>query len=124
MKIFFGIILLLSLFAGVSAQTKLVMADLEVKDSSGTVYPLAIWQKLIMTGKYNISMLPGGKTAILSRLSPEETERRFAKMPKPPESKFFTTGEKISSFNERDMNGNKFNLKELTESGGLKFLVH
>jgi thiol-disulfide isomerase/thioredoxin len=29
------------------------------------------------------------------------------------ESNFFKTGNKISSFNERDINGNKFNLKEL-----------
>ena len=114
MKNFIVIILFLALFANVSAQNKLIMADLEVKDSSGTIYPLAIWQKLIMSGKYSINMLPGGKTAMLSRLSAEETERMFAKMPKPPESKFFITGEKISSFSERDMNGNKFNLKELT----------
>jgi thiol-disulfide isomerase/thioredoxin len=34
-------------------------------------------------------------------------------MPKPMDSKFFRTGQTISSFKEKDINGVKYNLKEL-----------
>ena len=99
------------------AQTRIKAEDIEVKDSSGMVYPTAIWQKLMSTGHYTVRIMSDGKTGLLVRLSEEEIAKRFAKLPKPTESKFFRTGEKITSFNERDMNGNKYNLKELAAAG-------
>ncbi len=107
-------LLLMIVFYTVGAQTRLKPEDIEVRDSSGTVYPTVIWTRLTASGRYTLRMQPGGKTAILSRLSDLDYERRMDQMPRPPESRFFKTGEKIASFNERDINGNKFNLKELT----------
>lgn len=102
--------------AAVTAQTapkKLDWESMEVKDASGTVYPAMIAQKLLGTGKYTLRISPDGKKALLVELSEEEINKRMASMPKPMESKFFRTGQAISSFKEKDMNGVKHNLKEL-----------
>ena len=89
------------------------LEDMEVKDANGMVYPSTIWQQLLTSGKYGIKLMPDGKTALISKLSEGETNTRLLKLPKPVESKFFRTGEKIPSFKETDMNGNKYSLKEL-----------
>jgi thiol-disulfide isomerase/thioredoxin len=72
-----------------------------------------IWQQLLSSGKYNLKIQPDRKTAIIYKMSESEISERLSKMPKPAESKFFRTGKTISSFNERDMTGKRFNLKEL-----------
>ena len=113
MKILFVLLSFLAFSSFAEAQTKIKPEDMEIRDSSGIVYPLAIWQNLIMSGKYGIHMLADSKTGVIGRLSEEEVARRFSRMPKPPESNFFTTGETLKSFSERDMNGVKYNLKEL-----------
>lgn len=87
--------------------------DLEVRDSAGTLYPTFVWQQLATSGKYGVRILPDRKTALLVKYSSAEIKARFSKMPKPVESRFFRTGEKITPFREKDMLGNKFNLKEL-----------
>lgn len=89
------------------------LASVEIKDAAGTVYPTAIVQKLMTTGKYGLRVNQDGKTGLLYELSEEEINKRLAAMPKPTESKFFRTGQSISSFKEKDMNGVKYNLKEL-----------
>ncbi len=94
-------------------QEKVNMDELEVKDSSGTIYPKVIWQKLMQTGKYGIRVSPDHKTGILVKLSEEAINARDARLPRPIESKFFKIGEKIATFNERDMKGVKHNLKEM-----------
>lgn len=107
--------LLLSVIAA-AAQTapkKLNWDSVEVKDANGTVYPAIIAQKLMATGKYSLRMSPDGKKALLHELTGEEINRRLSSLPKPMESKFFSTGQSISSFKEKDMNGVKYNLKEL-----------
>jgi len=98
---------------GSKAPMQVKLEDMEVKDSSGLVYPPIIWQKLLASGKYGIRLLPNRKTALISKLSEEEITARFTKLPKPRESNFFKTGETIASFKESDMNGNKYSLKEL-----------
>lgn len=87
---------------------------IEVKDSSGAVYPTDIVRQLISSGKFGLRLAPDHKTAVLIKYSAEELSKRAMGMPAPVESKFFKTGEKIASFNEKDINGNKYNLKELT----------
>lgn len=89
------------------------LSDFVVKDSSGTVYPTNIVQGLLMTGKYTIRPVPGTNEAMLVPLSEKEREFREASLPKPKESNFFREGDALSPFRERDMKGNKYNLKEL-----------
>ena len=106
----------------VRAQAKINPADLEVSDSSGMVYPTIAWQKLVSTGKYGLKVTPGGKTGLLYVLSEEEIARKMSRMSKPPESQFFKTGGQIASFSERDINGNKYNLKDLAAAGKVVIL--
>ncbi len=87
--------------------------ELEVKDSSGTVYPTNIVASLMGTGKYGLKLAADHKSAILFELSAEQINKRMSNMPRPKESDFFTVGQKFPSFKERDMNGNKWNTKEL-----------
>lgn len=96
---------------GTPVQIKL--EDLVIKDSSGTIYPAELARRLLGTEKYALRMSKDRITAFLAMLSDAEIEKRNASLPKPAESKFFKTGQKIASFSERDMKGNKFSLKEL-----------
>lgn len=87
-----------------------------VKDSTGAIYPYFEWHKLLLSGAYALKPEdPGndGTTFVLYKLSEEEKSARMLRMPKPPESAYFTTGEGITSFNAHDINGNKIKLKEL-----------
>jgi thiol-disulfide isomerase/thioredoxin len=104
-------ILCSTVFAG--AQGTIKWEDVEVRDSAGTPYPMAIWQRLVSTGKYTIRLSADKKTAVLAALSEAEIESRLAKMGKPRESNFFNTGRNISLFSEKDINGLKFNQKDL-----------
>lgn len=87
-----------------------------VKDSSGMIYPYAIWQKLLQTGDYNIRLIdPNAKPVefLLVRMNETEKAARDERMPKPNESKFFRTGNPISSTKLVTMDGKKYVLKEL-----------
>lgn len=92
---------------------KLKSEEIEVRDSSGVFYPTERWQKLVFSGKYTIHIQPDGKKATLIRLTSEEAARRLSKMSKPLETTNFVTGSFIQSFSEKDINGNRFDLKEL-----------
>ncbi len=95
-----------------------------VRDSSGTVYPYQAWLFMIRSGEYTIKPVdPKNREAgfIIYKLSQQEKHRNdslasahLEKLPKPDESKFFTTGKKIASFKEKDMDGNKISLKDLS----------
>ncbi|MDI9366659.1 MAG: TlpA disulfide reductase family protein [Flavobacterium sp.] len=88
-----------------------------VKSPDGTtIYPYAIWQKLAQSGKYYLRKEKANDFFTLAEMTPEMLAKKAEavhKMPMPKESAFFKTGNKIASFKESDMNGNKFNLKEL-----------
>jgi thiol-disulfide isomerase/thioredoxin len=104
--------------AGIQAQQpaavkKPTLADFTVKDSSGTVYPTNIVQSLMMSGKYSIRVIPGTMEAVLYELSDKEKSVREAYAPKPKESNFFKEGDVFPAFKERDMKGNRYNLKDL-----------
>jgi len=98
-------------------QTKLRLTDESVvKDSSGTVYPASLWKPLLSSGDYSLrAENPRNEQTsfLLVRLTEEEKKARLKNMPKPRESNFFTTGKTVSSFKTTDINGNKYNLKEL-----------
>ena len=87
-----------------------------VKDSTGYVYPYAIWRALMYKG-YSLRPLdPNNKNTefLLIKLTEKQLAERLEKMPKPQESKYFTTGEKLSLFKSSDINNKKINLKEET----------
>jgi thiol-disulfide isomerase/thioredoxin len=87
-----------------------------VKDSTGTVFPASVWKSLLSTGKYTLKPLtPGSKDTefVLIRLTEEQQKKRFENMPRPRESPFFSTGKKPRGFSAKDMQGNKYKLKDL-----------
>lgn len=117
------IILIIACFCilSVQAQTSGTKATLNdkslVKDSSGMIYPYAIWQRLYQTGEYGIRLLNAASDPqefLLYRFSEEQMKAREASMPKPRESTFFRTGNTLRSVKMVTMDGKKYNLKELT----------
>lgn len=88
-----------------------------VKSADGsTTYPYAIWIKLTQSGKYFLRKEKANDYFTLTEMTPEMLAKKAEavdKMPMPKESAFFKTGSKMVPFKEKDMNGNKFNLKEL-----------
>lgn len=116
--VFMAFLLSAKLLAQLPANTpgtpvQLKLEEMVIKDSGGTIYPAELARRLLGTGKYTLRMSKDRTTAFLAMLSDAEIEKRNASLPKPAESKFFKTGQKIASFSERDMKGNKFSLKEL-----------
>jgi peroxiredoxin len=106
-------LLLCIMISTASRGQKLKSEEIEVRDSSGVLYPTERWQKLVFSGKYTVHIQQDGKKATLIRLPPEEAARRLSRMSKPLETTNFTTGTTIRSFTEKDINGNRFDLKEL-----------
>jgi len=97
--------------------TRVILNDKSVvKDSSGMVYPYAIWQKLMITGEYTIKPLnisANPPEFLLVRLSDEEIQARFDNAPKPRESAYFRTGSTISNAKFVTLDKKKYNLKDL-----------
>lgn len=87
-----------------------------VKDSSGMIFPYAIWQKLTQSGDYGVKLLNGESDPpefLLVRLSEAEKQARMDRAPKPNESKFFKTGQTISNQKMVSMDGKRYSLKDL-----------
>jgi thiol-disulfide isomerase/thioredoxin len=113
------IFLLLAFFIafGASAQNQLKVTDNSVvKDSTGLIYPAAIWKALVRKGSYTLKPEDpaNSQTAFyLIRLSEDEVEQRFAQLPKPTESRSFRNGQKVKLPNLFDINGNKLDFKDV-----------
>ncbi|HVE61414.1 MAG TPA: TlpA disulfide reductase family protein [Chitinophagaceae bacterium] len=116
----FLLLLCLAFISTVSAQKSKVRARLTettvVKDTSGNEIPYVLWKNLVASS--DISFYPEDPTAensvfIIRRLNKEEKQKLMEKMPMPDESKSFKTGAKFITFNEIDINGNRYKLKEL-----------
>ena len=98
MRIFI-LLLIFGLFSIQSLQAQAKQISLTeksiVKDSSGTVYPYAIWSKLMQSGNYAIkpvSFVDPNDQFILYELSEKEKEEMIKRTPKPKESTYFVTG--------------------------------
>lgn len=119
MKILCSILFFLStlvLAAQIPTSSIRLNASSIVKDSSGLVYPYAIWQKLIQSGEYSIRIIDINANPLeflLVRLSEAEKYTRDEKMPKPNESRFFRTGNTISNVKLVTMDGKKYVLKDM-----------
>lgn len=84
-----------------------------VKDSSGTVLPYAIWQKLMETGEYNLRRPQGSEEFVAYRMNAAEKARAAERkrqamlnMPKPRQAASLKEGDKFT-----DIYGNKYDLK-------------
>ena len=88
-----------------------------VKDTSGKVLTLAERKEIMARGRYALRVeKPNSPNSaiIIRELSDAENQRRMEANPyKPQASGFFVTGRKPSSFSARDINGNKYKLKDL-----------
>lgn len=91
-----------------------------VKDAEGSVYPFAIWKKLIETGEYNVKSISGAEDNefLLYRLTEEEIAVRKKKraelvstMPRPRASDNFREGERFRFEKMKDIDGVKFDFK-------------
>jgi len=126
---------LIILNACVKAQTvthKFILDEKTVVvDSAGKRLTLKQWRPLLISGVYMVRPInPQNNSegftlvksvssrraitppAIRQEKAPTK-EELLSRMPKPAESIFFTTGEKIKSFVMHDIDGNKFKLKDL-----------
>ncbi|MCG2616662.1 TlpA family protein disulfide reductase [Terrimonas sp. NA20] len=87
-----------------------------VKDTAGTVYPASAWKSFLSSGKYGIraeNPASSSSAFIIYALSEEEIRHRQDNLPRPFESGFFITGRKPASFVAKDLEGNKYKLKDL-----------
>ncbi|RWU10253.1 TlpA family protein disulfide reductase [Pedobacter chitinilyticus] len=91
-----------------------------VKDAEGSIYPFAIWKKLIETGEYNVKSISGAEDNefLLYRLTEEEIAVRKKKraelvstMPRPRASDNFREGERFRFEKMKDIDGVKFDFK-------------
>ncbi len=119
MRIFL-VLLIFGLFSSQTLQAQAKQISLTeksiVKDSSGTVYPYAIWSKLIQSGNYAIkpiSFVDPNDQFILYVLTEKEKEEMVKRTPKPKESTYFVTGSPFGKFKTTDINRNKLNLQEM-----------
>jgi thiol-disulfide isomerase/thioredoxin len=87
-----------------------------VKDSTGKQIAFAVWQKLLQSGKYTI-MPPQNESFdadfVLYDRSAAEKVRLMESSPMPRETSNFKTGSRMPNFKFTDLQGNKFNLKNL-----------
>ena len=85
-----------------------------VKDSSDTIVPYEIWNRLLLTGHYKIKTEKKENAEfIIYRIPDEEYEKTIETMPKTRESNFFKTGRSFGHFKTTDINGNKIDTKRL-----------
>lgn len=115
-KIILLLILVISSI-GTYAQTsspKLTVASVVI-DSSGMKYPAMLWQQMLRSGDYHLKIVDASKQDspfLLVKYTQEEKEYQFARMAKPAESTFFTTGQVIKPFKIKDINGKKIEAKD------------
>ncbi|MFC3563584.1 TlpA family protein disulfide reductase [Pedobacter jamesrossensis] len=90
-----------------------------VRGENGMVYPYAVWQKLLKTGKFSIRSRntkteDGQPEYLVYEMTKEQQTSMLEKMPKPKQSDSFVVGEKFNGFKTSDIHGNKFDLKNTT----------
>jgi thiol-disulfide isomerase/thioredoxin len=115
-------LLLLSVVCTLFAQntSRLPGEDAVVKDSSGVRIPYMVWKTMLASRQYSIKgtgRRPEGSTQqeyLLYKITDAQKDAMAARMPKPNESEQFKVGDAFRPFNERDINGEKFDLKKMT----------
>lgn len=93
-----------------------------VKDTTGFVYPYAIWSPLVQKGSHvlkpenpsdrNTAYFIERRSDADKEEQEKKKETKLAKLPKPSESDYFKTGQPAVLYNLVDILGNKINLQE------------
>ena len=87
-----------------------------IRDSSGKRYEYTAWSSMVSSGRYGVKVatLPNEKPSlIIGRLNKAERDEAMTKLPKPPESPFFKTGEPFKHFSSPDITGQPIDTKQL-----------
>jgi thiol-disulfide isomerase/thioredoxin len=112
-------VILLSVILVSSAQTPVkrftATQTSVVVDSSGMKYPFVIWQKMTQSGDYWLRPIDPTKDEpgfLLVKYTEQQKDARYARMAKPAESTFFTTGQAIKPFKIKDIEGKKVEAKD------------
>jgi thiol-disulfide isomerase/thioredoxin len=93
-----------------------------VRDTAGNLYPFAVWHDLSLNGDYMMKPkqpMKDGKPNedpdmeyILVPYTAAQKEAMKARLGKPAESPYFTTGESIKPFKIKDITGKKVDVKD------------
>lgn len=120
MRKYFLLLLLAVALLPANAQKTKVKAKLSetsvVKDPSGNVLPAEVWVPLYQTGKVKVDPVDPSKADsefTLSRYTEEEWNKKMEAMPKPLGSRAFKKSSQFAAFEETDLQGNSYKLKEL-----------
>ncbi|QKJ32717.1 TlpA family protein disulfide reductase [Mucilaginibacter mali] len=118
-KIYLNLLLLFAtsaLFAQTPAPRRITLTENSVvKDTAGYQYPYVVWQKLSSTGDYWLKPInPRDENTefLLIKRTEQQKAEMLSRMPRPGDSKFFTTGAAIKPFRIKDINGNKIEAKD------------
>jgi len=86
-----------------------------VKDSTGKVYPFETWRNMYWQGHEIKAVNPANPNTefVITKLSEEALEKKLSALPKPRESSYFKTNEKVANFTATDLDGKSINLKDL-----------
>jgi thiol-disulfide isomerase/thioredoxin len=114
------LLLLASALLPASAQKNKVKAKLTetsvVKDPSGNVLPATVWVPLYETGKMKVDPVDPSKydsEFTMRRYTDEEWTQKMEALPKPLGSRAFKKSSQFAAFEETDLEGNSYKLKEL-----------
>ena len=115
MKFFLLLLCLACAGYGLKAQHFFPNKQSVVKDSTGRIYTFDEWKILMIQGSSFRALNPSDPNTEfqISLLSAEQKAERMKKMPRPKETSNFTTGDHISNFRTKDIQGNTINLKDL-----------
>jgi peroxiredoxin len=115
MKFFFLLLCASLATYGLHAQTFFPNKQSVVKDSTGRIYSFDEWKILMLQGCSFQALDPSDPNTEfrIGFLSEKQKAERLKNMPKPIESRYFTTGDHISNFSAKDMNGDQVKLKDL-----------
>jgi len=86
-----------------------------VKDSAGVTLSYTTWREMMTSGKYTLrSNAKAGAVPdfVMVKLSDSQIKLNRERF-KPMESEYFTTGQAFKPFKEKDMNGQKWDIKAL-----------
>jgi thiol-disulfide isomerase/thioredoxin len=119
MKKLLIVFVLLLTAAGASAQISGARPTANINsvvvDSAGMRYAYVVWQRLVQSGEYWLKPVDSKKENtpfIIIKFTDEQKNVYYARLPKPAESTFFTTGQVIKPFKIRDISGKKLEAKD------------
>ncbi|KUG08501.1 TlpA family protein disulfide reductase [Solirubrum puertoriconensis] len=88
-----------------------------VNDEQGQRLPYAVWSAMLASGTFKLTSAPNYTPAnpvfVVVSQTAEERAAQLARMPAPEESPFFKTGQAMAPFKVWDINGKKYDSKEL-----------